>query len=170
MITRSLCEIKVDARAPAAPDRIALNPAGGEWKFYLFDTLLRNMNGLSGRANIPILECARFWWLRRSKPRDLQLSAVHFLVTRKRVWWLVKAVYGKNPNTASNFVVVFCCYIVSKSKLCSFSRSWSWTVFGNVLNLRSHLPFYGKRRPFLEQATYKLTQISQMLLSYHKQS
>lgn len=38
MITQSLCEIKVDMRAPAARDRIALNTAGGEWKFYLFDS------------------------------------------------------------------------------------------------------------------------------------
>lgn len=58
MITQSLCEIKVDMRALAAPDRIALNTAGAEWKFYLFDALLRNMNCLNMCSNISILHCA----------------------------------------------------------------------------------------------------------------
>lgn len=65
-----------------------------------------------------------------------------------------------------------CCggCLMSKSKPCSFLKNWSWIVFGNAFNQRSHLPLYGKRGPILEQATYKPTQISQMLLSYHKQS
>lgn len=58
MITTCLCEIKVDMRVLVAPDRIALNAAGGEWKFYLFDALLRNMNCLNMRSNISILERA----------------------------------------------------------------------------------------------------------------
>lgn len=58
MIMQSLCEIKVDMQALAEPDQIMLNTAGGEWKFYLFDALLRKMYCLNMRLNITILQCA----------------------------------------------------------------------------------------------------------------
>lgn len=63
------------------PSRTTLNTAGGEWKFYLFDALWRNTNCSNTRSNISILECVCFWWLQRSKLRDLQLCVVNFWVT-----------------------------------------------------------------------------------------
>lgn len=132
MITQRLREIIVDMWASAAPDRIALNTAGGEWKFYLFDALLSNMNCLNMRSNISIFECIWLWWLRRSKPRDLLLSAVNSPVTRDfllhslsyfflawRVWWSEKAVYLKSLH-CKVFCCCFWCYFVSKNKPWSF--------------------------------------------------